>query len=318
MTRRKVIKFVSEVGSRTRVTRVVDRVNRRRGGVILVFHEIGADVLAKHLAQIAEMYTFVSLDEFVDRLAAGKSTVGLAAITFDDGLDAEIEAAATIARQHSWPMTFFLPTRFLDNLEPYWFLEIDQLLSGALKRPLLFNGQSFELDSPKAIGDASSVLRQHFKTLPTVDAVDSTLRRIRLSLFGSEQRPSGLSLPRPIPWERVRQLAVRPELFFECHTVNHLAVSRLTETGLRAELETSRARIQEITNRPVQHFCYPYGSPNEVGRSAPETVRKLFRSGTTTSRGRCAAGVDMALLPRVPIDGADSEEVAALKVSTAR
>jgi peptidoglycan/xylan/chitin deacetylase (PgdA/CDA1 family) len=117
---------------------------------------------------------------------------------------------------------------------------------------------------------------------------------------------------------RVRELAAREELSFEAHSISHLAVSRLPEERLQKEMEGSRARVEELTGRRVNHFCYPYGSPNEVGTVAPSLVRKLFHSGTTTSRGRCSAGVDLALLPRVPLDEGDSEEVAALKVGTAR
>jgi peptidoglycan/xylan/chitin deacetylase (PgdA/CDA1 family) len=116
----------------------------------------------------------------------------------------------------------------------------------------------------------------------------------------------------------VRELCRHDELSFQAHSINHLAVSRISEEMLKQEIEGCRKRIEEMTGREVHHFCYPYGSRNEVGASAPNTVRKLFRSATTTARGRCAAGVDLALLPRVPVDDADSEEVAVLKVASAR
>src|SRR5436309_1696606 len=137
------------------------------------------------------------------------------------------------------------------------------------------------------------MLRSCFKALSTEEQVDDGLRQIRRSLFGCEHRPSGLSIPEPIPWDRVRQLAAHDELSFEAHSISHLAVSRLSEERITKELEGSRARIEGQTGRRVQHFCYPYGSRNEVGTVAPNVVRKLFRSGTTTDRGRCSKGVDL-------------------------
>ena len=134
----------------------------------------------------------------------------------------------------------------------------------------------------------------------------------------SDHRPPGLAVPPPIPWSRVRELSKHDELSFEAHSVNHLAVSCLREQDLITELESSRSRIEEWTGRKVNHFCYPYGSPREVGQTAPNVVRNRFDSATTTSRGRCSSSADLALLPRVPLDGADLEEVAALKVGTAR
>src|SRR5947207_13518539 len=99
--------------AKTHIVRALDCTNRRRGGVILVFHDISFDVLSRHLCHLAEMYTFITLDEFIDRLTRGKSTVGAAAITFDDGLQTITEAAAGLALARGWPMTFYLPTRYL-------------------------------------------------------------------------------------------------------------------------------------------------------------------------------------------------------------
>jgi peptidoglycan/xylan/chitin deacetylase (PgdA/CDA1 family) len=318
MIRRKVIKLVSQVSARTRVIRTIDRINGRKGGVIVVFHQPTYDVLSSQLGYLAEVYTFVSLDEFVGRLEGGKSTIGLAAITFDDGVGAVTEAGATLALKYGWPMTFYLPTRYLDTGEPYWFLELDHLLRAAAGQTLEVNGISFPLTDSKSLSRTSEALRKQFKKLSTAEEATALLKQIRRSLFGSSDRPGGLRVPSPIPWDRVRKLATHEEISFQAHTINHLAVSRLSTSALMEELEGSRRRIQEVTGKEVHHFCYPYGSPDEIGTSAPATVRKLFRSGTTTGRGRCASGVDLALLPRIPLDEADTEEVVALKVGSAR
>jgi peptidoglycan/xylan/chitin deacetylase (PgdA/CDA1 family) len=300
------------------VVGTLDRVNGRRGGVILVFHDAPADVFRRQLDQVAQRYTFIALDEFVDRLIAGKSTTGVCAITCDDGIGSVTEAASALALERGWPMTFYLPTRYLDTGEPYWFFEMDPLLARAAGVNVVFEGMALNLGSREGINQAWKNLRSYFIALPSHEAVTHALRRLRSCLFGVESRPEGLDTPPPIPWERVRQLARHEELSFEAHGVNHLALSRLADNDLIAEMEDSRARIQGVTGRPVRHFCYPYGSPNEVGRIAPTHARSRFRSATTTTRGRCAGGVDLALLPRVPLDIADSEEVVAFKVGSAR
>ncbi len=318
MLRQKTIKLASKVLAKTHLVKALDRNNGRRGGVILVFHDISAEVLSNHLSHLGETYTYVSLSEFVDRLTEGKSTSGLAAITFDDGLGSVTEGAARIAIRHGWPMTFYLPTRYLDTKEPYWFLELDLLLNRAAGGKLELGHETFSLENSDSIFGTSKTLRGYFKALSTAEEVEALLRRIRFSLFASESRPAGLSIPEPIPWDRVRELAAHSEVSFQAHSINHLAVSRLSEERLKKELEGSRARIRELTGQSVDHFCYPYGSPGEVGTVAPNVVRKLFRSATTTSRGRCYQGVDLALLPRVPLDEGDSVEVVALKVGSAR
>jgi peptidoglycan/xylan/chitin deacetylase (PgdA/CDA1 family) len=318
MLRRKVVSVTSRLFADGGLLRALDQVNSRRGGVILCFHEISAELLDAHLSDLAETYNFISLDEIVERIRSGKSTIGLAAITFDDGFRDVVENSAVLAKDHGWPMTFYLPTRFIDTGEPCWFMELDVLLNKAPKRTLQFDGQSFSLNGRSATAKASEALKHYFKQLSTVEEVERSMRTIRMALFGSEARPKTLPIPEPISWERVKALAKYDELSFEAHTVNHLAMSRLSEQDCIREMEGSRNRIEEVTGRPVRHFCYPYGGRGEVGASAPAIVGKLFRSGTTTNRGRCYRRSDLTLLPRVLIDGQDSPAVGAFKVAAAR
>ena len=103
--------------------------NRGRGGIILAFHEVTEKYLQTTLDHISQHYEFASLTELIERLSKGKSTAGLAAITFDDGFESVVKSASSIAHGSGWPMTFFLPVRFLSAGEPPWFDTLRPLLS---------------------------------------------------------------------------------------------------------------------------------------------------------------------------------------------
>ena len=313
-----VIRCTSQVFAKACLTRALDKLNRRRGGIILAFHEISHAQLSKHLTQLSELYTFISLSEFVSRLAQGKSTSRLAVITFDDGYGPVIESAAQLAQLHGWPMTFFLPTRFLDTCEPYWYQELRPLLERATREHIAVGGMSLLLRDQASIAKALDMLDRRFTSLSSYDEVDDLLRSIRYALLGSEERPADLPTSQPIPWKRVRELVACEELSFEAHSVNHLALSRLTAEAVREEMMQSRARIEEVTGRQVHHFCYPYGGLGEIGPLAPRIACSLFRSATTMLRGRCHKDADPAMLPRIPLYEPDSEQKVALKVSFAR
>jgi peptidoglycan/xylan/chitin deacetylase (PgdA/CDA1 family) len=316
--RDKAITLTSQVFAKARITRALHKINGRRGGIILVFHEISHEQLSKHLTQLSQLYTFISLSEFVSRLAQGKSTSGLAVITFDDGYGPVIESAAQLAQLHGWPMTFFLPTRFLDTGEPYWYQELKPLLERATCERITVGSMSLLLRDQGSIAKTLDVLDRRFRSLSCFDEVNELLRSIRYASLGSQERPPDLPTSQPIPWKRVRELVTREELSFEAHSVNHLALSRLTEEVVREEMMQSRARIEEITGRKVQHFCYPYGGLGEIGPLAPRIARSLFRSATTMLRGRCHKDSDPAMLPRIPLYELDSEQRLALKVGVAR
>ena len=279
----------------------LERANGRRGGVILAYHEVPAETLRQQLTLLRERYRYVSLSELVGRLAANQSTVGLAAITFDDGYGPTVEDAARIAHETGWPMTFYLPTRYLDSRQPYWYQEL---------RPLL--------DRSPVRGANLGELDSFFRRLRSEPEVEAELRRLRLALHGSEERPAWLETTPPISWERVRELSRSDALSFEAHTVNHLALARLDDEAIASEMERCCNRIEEMTGRRVEHFCYPFGGVAEIGEAAPRIARRRFRSATTLLRGRCRAGADVALLPRVPLYESDSNPIVCLKVATSR
>jgi peptidoglycan/xylan/chitin deacetylase (PgdA/CDA1 family) len=312
------ITLASQLLVGSHIATLLGKLNSRRGGIILVFHEISQTRLAKQLAQLSELYTFIPLSEFVRRLAQRKSTTGLAVITFDDGYGSVLESAAHLAQIHGWPMTFFLPTRYLDTREPYWFQELEPLLERATCDHMTIDDMHLPLRDQASRAKTLDILNERFMSFPSLEKVDQLLRRIRYVLSGSEERPADLRTSEPVSWKRVRELVQREELSFEVHSVNHLALSRLTEEAIRGEMLQSRARVEQMTGCNVQHFCYPYGGLGEIGSLAPRIARSLFRSATTMVRGRCHQDTDSAMLPRVALYEGDSEQRVALKVSLAR
>ncbi len=318
VARQTAIKLASNFAVRVNLARRFERFNRSRGGVILAFHEISADKLAAQLAHLAEVYTFISLTEFVNRLREGKSTAGAAAITFDDGYGDVVEAAATLADKNKYPMTFYLPTSYLNTGEPYWYQELKPLLARKVCDEAKIGDLYLSLRDKKQMNIAYQTLNRRFRHAANETETQELLCETRRALIDSEERPAELQITKPISWQRVGELSKREELSFEAHSVNHLAISRLTKDKAREEMERCNRRIEEVTNRAVRHFCYPFGGAAEIGLHAPEIAREFYKSATTMMRGRCQNKVDLMMLPRIPLYEQDSEQSVALKVSLAR
>lgn len=111
-------------------------VARLRGGVVLACHSIGA---AEFVSQVEALRPNrpVHLDEIVSRIERGKSTAGLFAITFDDGLAPVACAIVPELIRRGWPATFYLPTGYIGSKSgipfQYW-----RLLADVLPRKLIF------------------------------------------------------------------------------------------------------------------------------------------------------------------------------------
>jgi peptidoglycan/xylan/chitin deacetylase (PgdA/CDA1 family) len=83
------------------------------------------------------------------------------------------------------------------------------------------------------------------------------------------------------------------------HTCSHADLSRLSLTEARHELLQSKSDLENLLQKPVTQFCYPYG------HFSPEHEALVSQAGyeaaTTTHRGRACATDRMTALPRVPV-----------------
>ena len=110
-----------------------------------------------------------------------------------------------------------------------------------------------------------------------------------------------------LSWDDLRELARDPLATIGAHTVSHPVLSALSVEQACAEMRDSRERIEAHIGVPVTHFCYPFGSRNEVGAREFELARQLgFKTATTTRWGNIFPRHSKHLhgLPRVPLANA--------------
>ena len=83
------------------------------------------------------------------------------------------------------------------------------------------------------------------------------------------------------------------------HTCSHADLSQLSLAEARHELLQSKSDLENLLQKPVTQFCYPYG------HFSPEHEALVSQAGyeaaTTTHRGRACATDRMTALPRVPV-----------------
>jgi peptidoglycan/xylan/chitin deacetylase (PgdA/CDA1 family) len=312
-----VKKHISLAVSLLQLGRLMDRMNRKKGGCILVYHDISSQSLEAQLSLFSRWYTFVPLQEFVRRHTQGRSTVGLMAITFDDGLANEIEDGASLAVRRGWPMTFYLPTRFVVTGRPYWFLELGPMLQSAPRGHYQWGQLSFTLGDRDSRERARKQLVRYLLCRPTPE-IDDLLEHLREDLLGAGPEAARIPVPRPITPQRVAKLARRGLVDFQPHSRGHHFLCTLTEEEIREEMTESRRDVEDMTGTPAEHFCYPYGQERAIGPLAPRVARSLFRSAVTSINARCHPGQDEYMLPRITMHEHYTLPMAGLKVQVAR
>lgn len=107
-----------------------------------------------------------------------------------------------------------------------------------------------------------------------------------------------------IGWDECRQLA-RNGATIGSHTMTHARLARLDASAARAQLTTSRQRIEAELGRPCRHLACPWGQPVEdyLPDRDPAAARHAgYHSFLTTVRGRARTGASVWATPRIRLE----------------
>ncbi len=107
-------------------------------------------------------------------------------------------------------------------------------------------------------------------------------------------------------WDELKPFADDPLVTIGAHTVSHCNLARQSEASASFEIATSRARIENALQRPVLHFCYPYGDRNAAGKREFTLAGAAgFKTAVTTRPGMIfpESADHMTALQRVSLNG---------------
>jgi peptidoglycan/xylan/chitin deacetylase (PgdA/CDA1 family) len=120
-------------------------------------------------------------------------------------------------------------------------------------------------------------------------------------------RPSHRSLT----LEEVFALAEEELIELGAHTVTHPVLSSLPEAAQRHEILMSKRRLQDLLNRPVSSFSYPYGQQAHYTAETVKIVRQAkFSCGCCNFVGVVNRRTVPFQLPRLHVRDCDGDEVA--------
>jgi len=98
------------------------------------------------------------------------------------------------------------------------------------------------------------------------------------------------------------------------HTHQHLDLLTADDAACRADMALGKTSLEFLIDRPVDHFCFPYGryEPKHAAMAGAAGLK----TATTTRRGRCHSEMNLLELPRVPVVRSTSLPVFWLKIAT--
>jgi len=259
--------------------RISDRIRKRfeNGGVILVYHRVtrlqrdpqllavSPNRFAEHLDVLRRKANVVPLRKFNGEAKADLPTRSVA-ITFDDGYADNLVEAKPILERMDVPATVFVVSGVLGSTREFWWDDLDRIL-------LQPDDAGWHVEQT-----AADIQRRvkYIELCTTFKRSSSALRAQMLEKFchanGCVQ--SGRPTHRTLTPQELRQLAQGGLVEIGAHTATHPVLSLLPESEQQSEIELSKRRLEDVTEKPVVSFAYPYGGKADYTRQSVACVRK--------------------------------------------
>ncbi len=253
------------------------------------------DVLT-HVA--ARGYEIIPLGKTPERLRQpGRRFV---ALTFDDGYRDSLVHALPVLQKHAAPFTIFVTTGFADRTAALWWGDLEEALDRL--EGVVFDGRTLPLRDPRQKRAAFTAIITRLRGRPPEDLMRSISDIAAAASIDTAERVDRLCLD----WAEIRALDRLELCTIAAHTVVHPLLSRHSPDDAMAEIVRSKARLEEMLGRPVQHFAYPVGDPDAAGPREFALAREAgFATAVTTRPGVLfpAHADHLHALPRLSVNG---------------
>lgn len=314
-------------------------------GIILAYHRVANAEgdpqalcvtprhFAEHLDVMRRGFRVLSLQDMVRRLRARASLSGTVAITFDDGYADNLHNAKPLLERYDAPATVFVVSTYVNSFTEFWWDELERLLLqvGTMSPTLHLQvaGRRYRWDlGDDARYDARSC--EHNRTWHVTERYTPTRRHdlyrsLHMILYplNSAQREDvlvklrawaetgrrGRATHLPLTEEQTVALAADDLIEVGAHTATHPVLSMLPMAEQRIEIQKSKERLEQILERPIRSFAYPYGSLSDYKGETVKAVREMgFDCACSTFANVVGDGCDRFQLPRFVVRDWDGEE----------
>jgi peptidoglycan/xylan/chitin deacetylase (PgdA/CDA1 family) len=244
----------------------------------------------------------------LEEIFAGRRAKGARfAITFDDGYADNALAAAPVLESLHAPATVFVVAGAVGSGRAFWWDRLATLLFRDDAPPrveLTIDGRTVIADtrSPAGRKRAYWAAWSRLRVLPSAQ-IELVLNH--LTATAGDGGPPALA-GRPLSEAELRTL-VASTVEIGAHTLSHPSLSATPEDEQRREILAGRARLEELINRPVTTFAYPYG---DYDRVAVRIVRNGgFRAAVSVNEARVSRFSSRWRLPRYAVRDWDADEL---------
>jgi peptidoglycan/xylan/chitin deacetylase (PgdA/CDA1 family) len=247
----------------------------------------------------------VTMDEVHRRLSERHFERRFACFTLDDGYRDNRDFALPVLREFDAPCTVYVASDFAEGSGRLWWIALEMVIAKASRIDVEIGGTAVRLDTATAAAKQAAFDRLHnwLRGLPGEFDLQREVSAL-CKTHGIDEAAICPSLC--MSWDELKVFANDPLVSIGAHTITHCSLAQQTEANASHEMATSRARIENVLQRPVLHFAYPYGDRIAAGTREFALARASgFKTAVTTRPGMLFPqnAKHMTALPRVSLNG---------------
>ncbi len=279
------------------------------------------DVLRRHC-------DVVPLSSLPDRSDGARPRV---AITFDDGYVDNLTSAAPELAERGLSATVFVVSTPLRDGAEFWWDRIDRLVlqTPSLPDELVLEAENGparwlvpELDLNHGADGVQPIWRaweaplqdRQRLYLEVYNLLFAAAPDERRSLIGQLAAWAGSVAdendpPRAMTTSELRDLAAVPGIEIGAHTQTHPRLADLPAALQEREIVGSRRALEDLLDKPVLSFAYPFGRRSDYTDATADLVRLAsFDLACSSEGGLLTAGTNRLQLPRLQVHDWDVAE----------
>ncbi len=259
---------------------------------ILMFHRVvntvqknrisndGIEVSQEYLTSLIKFYLqnkFTPLSiEKLPQINLKKTNKRYVVFTFDDGYLDNLTLALPIFKKNNIPFTVSVTTNYILKKDFAWWYFLEDLL-------LKHDNIQFDEESAPIIASNTNEKEYAFNTLRASVQKNKSIIDYLVQKYGLDKKKYESMF---LNEEQLVTLSKEPLVTIGAHTISHPSLAKLSESDSYHEIIHSKNIIENIIQKEINHFAYPFGTENDFSSREEKLVRQAgYKSAVTTCYG---------------------------------
>lgn len=225
---------------------------------------------------------FFSLDGIWDIInSKTKTSRPFVAFTIDDGYLDNYTYALPIFERHKVPFAIFVATDFIDQKAILWWDILEELV--IYNNIIHYNKRLYPCHTFQEKWDTFRIIREDilkFDQSQLMEALQNAFSNYHIDWLKPIREKA-------MTWDQIKELSQHPLCTIGGHTVSHPALNQLPDDDFRKEVRVGIEKLEKITGQKINHFAYPYGSPNEIGEREYRLINEFNFKTSFIAYGGC-------------------------------